>query len=696
MVEHDAFVDDFSDDRVPGSTIGTVGACGARRSGVDVEGVIGIDHGALRIEPLLDSGWGRSQLTYGPYVRRNGLMLAVLMLNGHNTSQIEPLPESVAKRLGRWLQGHGDRRFGLARRLGQFLLYDRKSLMIRRLRIWHHMATRVTVHQDENLAVGWFSSATQADPSESGNSFVMHAAKGDNGELWARSSEMMLPVARGVQNIPILYVIVLREQGAAYYAASLPHAQGVGALPMLKPMAIDATETGPEVYAGIHQAALGQIGFRVDTRVYGVQVGQVDGPAEWYGTAQAADSLVGDGSLDGSAPEVGGAWTTIHGQFDRGCSGASPISDENLAVVVPAGPTGLLHVIVRVDSGARFSVGPVWRYQDPEHLCRLEVSHDECRLVVRDGDRTIVVATELADMVRRGEANSVQVLDDGACVSVAVNGTRVFGGPVALDHLDAAKGVGVHATGDEGCTFTRFEAHPREVDLGGQLLLPAPWDRRGTETVVADDFAGPADDDLAGQRTPVGDRPWLRQYGHGHIVTNGAGSAAVVATIERPNPGNTAYTVDWDEPNFADIAVDVTPPGEAFGQGERGRGGLVFWQDPKNFIMVSMYLDDSYDGASIAIFSHLDGFEEIYDAVWSMVGRKIYYGRTHRLRIVFDGMNLLTLIDDEPVLYRQLSDIYVDRERLHVNRVGMVVNWEWGDDTGTKFDRFEAKKDGIS
>ena len=693
MVEYEAFVDDFSDDRTPGSTIGSVGSSGARRAGVDLEGVIGIDHGALRIEPLLDAGWGRSALVYGPYRRRNGLMLAVLMLNGHNTSQIEPLPESLAKRLGRWLQGHGDRRFGLVRRLGQFLRYKRKSLMVRRLRIWRHMATRVTTHHDENLAVGWFGSATEQDPTTTGNSFVMHAAKGDNGELWARTAEAMLPTARGVQNIPMLYVVVLREQGAAYYAASLPGSQGVGALPNLRPMAIDAFETGATVYAGIHQAALGQIGFRVDTRVYGVQVGQLGVSADWFGTAHAADGLTGEGSLDGSSAKSGEPWKTVHGRFDRGGTGVSPNGEENLAVLVPTGPTGLVHVVVQSGPGTRWSVGPVWRYLDPEHYCRLEVSIDECRLVVRDGDQTVVVASDSTAAVRPGEANSVQVSDIGVSVSLSVNGASMFGGPVALDHFVGATGVGLYASDAEGCTFARFEAHAREIDLGDQLKLPTPWDRRGTTTVAADDFEGPTGQDLADRRTLVGDRPWRRQYGHGHIVCNGEGSAAVVASIDRPNPGNTAYTIAWDEPEFADIAVDVTPPGDEFGQGQRGRGGLVFWQDPDNFIMVSMYLDDSYDGASIAIFSHLDGFEEIYDAVWSMVGRKIYYGRRHRLRIVSDGMNLLTLIDEEPVLYRQLTDIYVDRDRLDINRVGLVVNWEWGDDTGTVFDRFEARKD---
>jgi hypothetical protein len=111
--------------------------------------------------------------------------------------------------------------------------------------------------------------------------------------------------------------------------------------------------------------------------------------------------------------------------------------------------------------------------------------------------------------------------------------------------------------------------------------------------------------------------------------------------------------------------------------------------------MVTMYLDDMYDGASIAIFSHLDGFEEIYDAVWSMVAQKIYWGRAHRLRVVFDGMGLLTYIDDEPVLYRAVTDIYKDRGPFAINRVGIAVNWEWGDDTGSEFRNFVARSRGV-
>ena len=161
--------------------------------------------------------------------------------------------------------------------------------------------------------------------------------------------------------------------------------------------------------------------------------------------------------------------------------------------------------------------------------------------------------------------------------------------------------------------------------------------------------------------------------------------------VDRPNPGSTAYTIDWNDPGFADVAVDITPPGTARGEGERGRAGIVLWQDDRNFLTITMWLDDTYDGASIAIFWHLDGFEEIYDAVWSMVGTRIYYGKTHQLRVVCDGMHVMTLIDDEPVLYRALNDIYPDRGELSLRRVGLAVNWEWGDDTGSRFENFVAK-----
>jgi len=677
------FLDRFTDDRPRGTVVGSTAPSGVRRTGIDVERVISVDHGALRIRPLLQPGWGRSQITYGPYRRRDGLMMAALVLNGHNTSQAEPLPESLPKRFVQWLQGHGDRRLNLVRRAGQWLRHPRKSYLLPRLRSWYHMARGPVENLDENMAIGWSATEVQRHPNDGGNSFVMHAALGANGELWTRSSGELVPVVRGLQNIPICYVVILRERGAAYYIGSLPDAHGTAALPRLRPVAIDVQADEEELYACIHQAALGQIGFRVDSRVYGVQVAELDALRTWWGTAHAADLLSGEGALDAEPAVVGGSWDVVRGKLQRTADGGSALEEPAVAVLRPAQPTGLLHVLVELPPDGDATAGLVLRWRDRDEHCRVDVTADWTRVLARTGGATSELAAA-ATPAGHGP-RSLQVLDDGRRIVVVLDGARLLD----VAHQDAGgRAVGIHA--DAGARLTRFEAHPREVDLGGELELPDPWHLEGSEVVVADDFAGPAGD-LEGRQTSVGRRAWRREYGKGRIETTGDGAARVDATVARPNRGSTAYTVAWDDPTFADIEVEVTPPGTARGQWERGRAGLIVWDDEQNFLTISMYVDDDYDGASIAIFSHLDGFEEIYDAVWSMVGSRITFGVPHRLRVTFDGEHLLTYIDGEPVLYRAVTDIYEGRRPMRVNRVGIAVNWEWGDDTGSVFRGFVVR-----
>ena len=59
--------------------------------------------------------------------------------------------------------------------------------------------------------------------------------------------------------------------------------------------------------------------------------------------------------------------------------------------------------------------------------------------------------------------------------------------------------------------------------------------------------------------------------------------------------------------------------------------------------------------------------------------------------VAFDGQQFLAWINDQPVLYRQITDIDPSAERLTIRRVGIATNWEWGDDTGTRFTRFVAR-----
>ncbi|HEY9605778.1 MAG TPA: hypothetical protein V6C85_29500, partial [Allocoleopsis sp.] len=115
------------------------------------------------------------------------------------------------------------------------------------------------------------------------------------------------------------------------------------------------------------------------------------------------------------------------------------------------------------------------------------------------------------------------------------------------------------------------------------------------------------------------------------------------------------------------------------------------WQDTNNYIIINNWLDDFYGGASVSSFFYLDGFEELYDAVWTNVGSRIYWGVPYTLRVVFDGLHYTAFVNGEPVLYRALTDVYPDTPRLAINRVGIVANWEWGNDTGSIFKNFIAK-----
>jgi hypothetical protein len=142
---------------------------------------------------------------------------------------------------------------------------------------------------------------------------------------------------------------------------------------------------------------------------------------------------------------------------------------------------------------------------------------------------------------------------------------------------------------------------------------------------------------------------------------------------------------------MADVQVELTPPGTGRHQGHRGRGGILFWQDPDNYVILSIYLDDCIETASLAAFFFFRGFEDVYDAVWSNLSARVLWGEKLTLRVVFDGVRFRSYVDGEPVLYRALSDVYPGVGPLSINRVGLASNWEWGDDTGTVFHNFVAK-----
>jgi hypothetical protein len=682
--------DSFAENKRAGRVIGSRTPTGVERRGVDREGVISIDNGALRIQPLLEPGWGRAGVSYGPYSRANGLAFAVFMVNGHNTAQSENLRETFRDRFQRWLVG--PETFRRRHRLMQWLRSTRKLRTLRQWRWWHRISKDAPAvpQVNENLALGWFANDATGRPLSEGNGFVMHATGPENGELWARVGDGYLPAVRSVQNLQIYYVVVLRESGAVYYASSVPGANGLGQYPQLRPLAIDPFNAESEIYAGVQQAALGQIGFRLDTRIYGMRVARIRDWSAWHGTAHAADTLKGNGRLQDCAAETGGIWQQLKGEFVRTPLGIQGVAPDNLALLGAPAPTGLVHVLIHSGSGG-VAVSLVWRFAGPGNHWKITVDSEGCILVCSVAGEAVTLARSDAGRLKPRTQHSLQVLDDGRRISLHLDGMLLFGERFTDERLSAATGVGVAIAGrDDETRLQMFEAHPRNYRVPTELDMGSPWWRLGQRIVVSEDFEGP-EGDLEGKRTTTGDRTWQRTIGIGRIQLTGHSGARIDATAKRPNPGRTAYTFDWPHSDFVDLEVEITPPGSEKGQGEHGLCGFVLWQDPRNYITLNIWRCDAYDGASISTFFQLNGFEDLYDAIWSNVGNRVYWGQPHRLRLAFDGMHYMALVNDEPVLYRALTDVYPDARRLMIRRVGLLANWEWGDDTGSVFRSFRAR-----
>jgi hypothetical protein len=498
-------------------------------------------------------------------------------------------------------------------------------------------------------------------------------------------------VLLGLQNVPIHYVIVLREAGAAYYIASLEGVRGAATYPRMRPVAIDAADTHDPLHPAVHQGVLGEIGFSADTVVSGVSAADVPELARWYGTAQAADRLVGDGrALAGSAAETGGRWRGCEGTLVRtpeGLAGGGP--GDNSAVLLAPEPSGLIHAVVELTEAAEVAL--LWRGMDERNHWRVSLRGEECLVSCRRAGA--VVSSHRARRARTRattETTAVQILDDGLHVMIYADGAPLLGAPLTDGTHRQGTGLGI-AIGDPAgrARIRDLEAHPREVEVPPQLLLCPDRLERGSRPVLRERFDR-GHGDLAGYRGPDG-HAWRRQMGGGSFVLDGHGGVQVAASLSRPLRSRTAYTVDWETHDSADVAAEILPPGTGRGEGHRGRAGLIFWQDAKNYVIVNNWLDDSYRGASVSAFYCLRGFEDLFDSVWTNVGRRIRWGTVYQLRVIFDGDRFLAMVDDEPVLSRALRDIYPGCARLAIRRIGMVANWEWGHDTGSRFLSFTAR-----
>ena len=426
-------VDRFERDVRRAAVVGSRASDGARRGGVDVEGVLAVDHGALRIGPLATPGWAREGVAYGPFERRVGRVVVAHLLNGDNMSAIYGI-DSMVRRFARWLVGTGSD--AVWRRVWAYPRCRPQVHIGRKLRCWWANRGDPTRQQRDNLLVGWFGSQAPETPT-AGSGIVVRATDTDGGELTATVSGRLVPAFRGLHNIPVHYVSALRERGAIHFAASAyDGAIGLPAHPRLRPLAIDDDELPTALYAGVHQAALGQIGFSSSTRVYEVSVVDEASWAAWCTSAMVADRLTGPRAPFGRRlAQRGGSWMVFGGDLAVDETGVGAISqedapgvtatvpdpteDSSYAVLLAPEPVGLLHAVV--DRPVRNeAVSLLWRWQGPGDHWRVTLVGEECRLEARAGGRLEVC--EVGRCRFDGGTQRVQVSDDGGAVSVAVDG----------------------------------------------------------------------------------------------------------------------------------------------------------------------------------------------------------------------------------------------------------------------------------
>jgi hypothetical protein len=281
----------------------------------------------------------------------------------------------------------------------------------------------------------------------------------------------------------------------------------------------------------------------------------------------------------------------------------------------------------------------------------------------------------------------LQVFDDGDAIRLYANGRLIYGTTLNDARHQAGTGVGIRmARAGNRVAMRSFEAHPRSIRIPCTAEFSVPRLVQGESVIVVDNFEGPPGD-LEGHITTNGGFRWSRGIGQGVIELTGKRSARVRGSAQQPCLGRTAYMIDWPDPKFADIEVRITPAGKRKGTKEKGRAGLIFWQDPENYVTLSAFVED-WPAMSIAAFFHVRGFEELFDAVWSNVGSRMHWGEPHDFRVIFDGEKFAAYINGEPVLYRALADVYPRYRQLLIRKVGIVANWEWGTDTGSTFESF--------
>ncbi|MGE4086387.1 MAG: hypothetical protein AB7H93_25665 [Vicinamibacterales bacterium] len=703
--------DRFETLRPRGRVLGSAAGDGSVRHGADVERVLEIDEGGLRVRTMAQSGWGRTSLVHGPLEPLPGRLLHVHLLNGHNTSDSSAVGP-LWRRLARWLVG--SETVPVWRRVLRYPRSRPREWLPRKLRYWLHNRDEAPAPLLENLLVGWSAPRLPSPASPGTSALVVRGTGPHNGELNVSAGGPAVPLFQGLQNLPFHHVAVVRPGGVLHLACSdYAGAKGLPAFPAFRPLAVDGRPLVGPAYAGVHQGATGQIGFSCDSRIYSIEVLDDGRFADWCGGACLADAFAARPGGTPRRAERGGWWHGTAGVVvDEG--GAGPTADTTAGAGAaaatlwsdgPPGPFGLLRLALSGLGPPPQRLTLTWGPAGADRR-RAELTATGLRLTLGDAAGGAAVVQHHWALSLDGGHHDLQLTEHAGEVVAVVDGMR----PTVVDEpavgaqadspvIGAAAAASAGTVGaDAACTITwdggatarlaRIEAYPATLPLADLVTRTVGPLEAGGTVVLEETFPSPTPDLAAGA---TGSLPWRRAQGPGRIEVPTAGAARYAADIDRPVAGRTIHLVGWDDPTYCDLELSAAASPDDGRPGRRSRAGLTVWQDDRNYFSVSIWLDEAYASASVSAFFTFRGFEDVYDAVWSNVGDLVRWDRPFRLRLLCDGRRFVALVGDEPVLYRALQDVHPNTRSLQIREVGMVSAWEWGHDTGSALHRFVAR-----
>ena len=456
-------------------------------------------------------------------------------------------------------------------------------IAVRRIVRWRRMADGTIPELHENFAVGWFTGPDGAEPSQE-MAVAIRSADESNGALVVAERGRLRVVAEGVPNVPLFVALGVRTRDVCVFVAAPEKVASIPAYPALRPVAILDLDDVTRRFFLVEQSVLGVIGFSVDfSRVLHAGGRQRRRCSRGSGlrTRPTPSSAAASSPASNRHALRGGTWTTPTGGLaaapkDWCRRGSRPVRVSRRA-----------HPRVssaRVAGDANAAVH--WRRLDDANELRCEVRNGAWRLVHRESgeDRELASgsgeAVGVLEIVDGEDGRTVRVVVDGVSTPVATSGRS----------LPPGTGIGVRALGVGPTGLVDLEAHPVHLQAPAPAGLPVP------AGVAADDPSSIWTSRTIRRatsrpcRAPTGH--WRRDVGAGTFRVEPERGVVVDATATRPCPGRTIFTVPWPDPSVADLETTIVPPPRSVEATAMSRAGLVFWDDARNHLIVSLWLND--------------------------------------------------------------------------------------------------------